>query len=81
MIVGNGDRQHRPHLDLFVAHNGFHYAAAQTEDRGIRFVDQRGEMRAADSALVGNREGAALQFIKRNFSRPGFLGQFCDFPG
>ena len=46
----------------------------------FRPVDDGREMAAADAALIGNGEGAALQFFQRNFAVARFGGHFVQLP-
>ena len=64
VIIGKANRQHQPGFDLAVADDSLHRPTAQAEDRYLRLVHDRSEMRAADAALVREGEGAALQFVR-----------------
>src|SRR5215218_2830069 len=54
---------------------------ADTEDRHLRLVDDRGVEQRAPAAGVGQREGAAPQLVRRDLVRAGALGQIRDLPG
>src|SRR6185312_2100173 len=51
----------------------FCFALADSQDGDLWRVDDRGEMTAADAALIRDREGAALQFLDGNLALPRFL--------
>ena len=79
MIVAQRQRRHQARLDFAVAHDRFHRAAAEAEDGDFRQIDDRREMRAANRALVGNRERAAFHFFGGNFPVARFRGERFQF--
>jgi hypothetical protein len=63
MIIGQAQRQHISHRYFSPYYNRLVLPLANTEDCHLGRVDNRREVAAADTALVGNRKGAALQFF------------------
>src|SRR5580704_15795786 len=71
VIAGQGHTHHMSYLDLAAPHDRPLLAGADGEDRGMRRVDDSGEVVDAIHAEVGDGRGAALIFLRLEFSRAG----------
>src|ERR1041384_5402260 len=71
MIVGETERQNRPNANFAIDRYRFRLSLSDTENRHLRRIDDRRKMTAADASLVGNREGAALKLLDRDFPLAG----------
>ena len=64
VIVGESDRQNCPRFDFVVFDDRFDGASTEAENGGVRLINERCKVAAADATLVGNGKGAALEFFE-----------------
>ena len=75
VVVGQGERQNRTGLKRTVDHAGFHGRPADPQYRHLRPQHNGRKRHAADAALVGDTETAAVQFGGLDFFAAGSFGQ------
>src|SRR3954470_7055879 len=73
MVVAECQIHHRPDDDLAVHRDGTLVDRVQTENRALRWVDDRRGKHRAENASIGNREDAAFQIGERDL---GFARTF-----
>src|SRR5271156_910797 len=74
VVVGQRHRQHKAWFELPVQPHRLHAEARKTKDGNLRIVHDRRESSAANSAEVGDGEGAAFHFSEREFLIFRFAG-------